>query len=78
VAHLFHRKPSVGGVLGTDNQRDVVLRSKTVVDSANTRVGIGREVDPSQASGKRDETSNKLYVSLTRRFGGVKLTPGFW
>jgi hypothetical protein len=51
VAHLFDRKPSVGGVLGTDNQRDVVLGSETVVDGADTRVGIGREVDPSQASG---------------------------
>jgi hypothetical protein len=79
VAYLFDRKPSVGGVLGTNNQRDIVLGSKTVVNSANTRVGIGREVDPSQASGKRDETSNELYVSLTPKISDdTKLTPGFW
>lgn len=78
MTHLFDRKPSVGGVLGTNNQGDIVLGSETMVDGADTRVGISREVDPSQASGKRDETSNELYVSLTRRFGGVKLTPGFW
>jgi hypothetical protein len=78
IAYLFDRKPSVGGVLGTNNQRDIVLGSETVVDSADTRVGIGREVDPSQASGKRDETSNELYVSLMRRLGAIKLTPGFW
>jgi hypothetical protein len=78
TAYLFDREPSVGGVLGADNQRNVVLGSETVVDSADTRVGIGREVDPSQASGKRDETSYELYVSLMRRLGAIKLTPGFW
>jgi hypothetical protein len=78
IAYLFDRKPSVGGVLGTNNQRNVVLGSKTVVDSADTRVSIGREIDPSQASGKRDETSNELYVSLARTLYETKLTPGFW
>ena len=79
MAYLFDRKPSVGGVLGTDNQRNVVLGSKTVVDGADTRIGIGREVDPSQASRKRDETSNELYISLARKYARRKqLTPGFW
>jgi hypothetical protein len=54
-ADLFDREPSGSGVLGTDNQADVVLGSEAVVDSADARVGIGGEVDPSQASRKRDE-----------------------
>jgi len=78
VAYLFDREPSGGGVLGTNNQRDVVLGSKTVVDGADTRVGVGREVDPSQTSGEGDERSNKLYVSLVRRSEAAQLTPGFW
>ena len=78
VAYLFDREPSGGGVLGTNNQRDVVLGSETVVYSADTRVGIGREVDPSQASGERDERSDELHVSLRRILRPIKLTPGFW
>jgi len=78
VTYLFDGKPSGRGVLGTNNQRNVVLGSETVVDSADTRVGVCREVDPSQASGKRDERSDELYVSLEHTFSSGELTPGFW
>lgn len=60
MTHLVDREPNAGGVLGTNDQADVVLGSEAVIDRADTTVCIRGEVDPSQASGKRDERSDKL------------------
>lgn len=59
--HLIDREPDTGRVLGSNNQTDVVLGSETVINGADTAVGVGREVDPGQTSRQRDERSNELH-----------------
>jgi hypothetical protein len=50
-SYLFDGEPGIGRVLGANDQADVVLGSQTVVNGADTGVGICGEVDPGQASG---------------------------
>ena len=59
---LFDRQPAGGGVLGTDNEGNVVSRAKAVVGGRDGRVGVGGEVDSGQVARQRDEGADEAGV----------------
>jgi hypothetical protein len=59
---LFDGKPARGGVLGADDEGNVVARAQAVVGCRDGGVGVGWEVDAGEVAGERDEGANQAGV----------------
>lgn len=59
---LFDGEENGSGSFRSDDEVDVVLRSETVLDDRDTRVGIGGEVDAGEVRREREDSSDESGV----------------